>query len=329
MYMAKSDSANLLEKLWTYFDWMPEGASTWADEVDWVNNLITNISVFCTVVIVGAMLYFAVRYRRRGVGGSSVSTVTHSVPIETLWTAIPTIVCVYMFYYGLVVYKDMRTPPLNPIEINVYGYKWAWEFQHANGKRETGELVVPVGKPVRLVMTSRDVHHSFFIPAMRIKEDIIAGRYHFTWFEATRTGEFPVFCTEYCGQKHYNMLAKLRVVSEEEYEDYLLERGASGEVLEPSELGAKLYTAKGCNACHSLDGSKVIGPSWKALYGVERRFSDGSSSIADENYLRESILNPNKRVVEGFQPNLMVAWEGLLSEEELNGLIAYIKTLKE
>ena len=180
--MAKSEEASFLRKIWEFLDYMPEGASTWAGDVDWANNLITNVSVLCTVLITGAAIYFAVRYRQRKGTNPTVSTMTHSVALETLWTAIPTFVCIYLFYYGVIVYKDMREPPTNPIEINVTGYKWAWDYRHANGKRDSERLVVPVGKPVRLVMTSLDVHHSFFIPAMRVKEDVIAGRYHFLWF---------------------------------------------------------------------------------------------------------------------------------------------------
>ena len=158
---------------------------------------------------------------------------------------------------------------------------------------------------------------------------LLLGAIIFFGFNATKTGEFPIFCTEYCGQKHYNMLSKLVVVSQQEYDDYLLDRGKNEVVLSPEQLGAKLYTAKGCNACHSLDGTKVIGPSWKNLYGSNRELNDGTAVTADENYLRESILNPNAKISAGFQPNLMVAWEGLLSEEEVSGLIAYIKSIKE
>ena len=322
---------NIFNYIWTIFDWMPEQASTWAKDVDWVNNLINFLSLICTVAIVGLAVWFAFRYRQSRVGDRALTHVDHSTSIEVIWTIIPTLVCFYLFYYGYAVYGEMRNPPANALEINVEGWKWAWRFEHSSGKTESKTLVVPVNKPVRLIMTSRDVHHSFFIPAMRVKEDIIKGRYHYVWFEANRTGEFPIFCTEYCGTEHSSMLGTLKVVPEAEYLSYI--HGVSDDELPLEEVGAKVFDGN-CKTCHSIDGSKVIGPTFKKLAGSERKYIDdqgkSGAAVADENYLLESILYPQKKIAVGFEnASPMIAYKGLLSEREINGVIAYLKAINK
>ena len=310
------------------FSWMPEQAATWAADVDALNNFITNASVFFTVVITGVMLWFAWKYRKTS-ENQETAYITHNAALETVWTVIPSVVVIVVFVYGLMSYKEMRTVPASSIEINVQAWKWRWEFTYPNGKTTTGELVVPLGEPVRLIMTSNDVIHSFFIPVMRVKEDVYKGNYSYLWFTPTKLGEFHIFCAEYCGLQHSGMLATLKVVTPEAYQDFLIDR-VDGEApkLPPEELGKELYTKKGCVACHSLDGSAIIGPSFKGLFAAkERKFADGSTAPLDENYIRESILNPNAKIVEGYPAGQMPAFEGQLSEEELSGLIAYLKTL--
>lgn len=304
---------------------MPEQASSWAARVDFINNFITYVAVFCTVAITGAMLYFAWRYRRRPDHQES-EYITHDATLETVWTAIPTLVCIFVFYYGFVVYKEMREPPANAIEINVEGYRWAWEYTYPNGKKAGRDLVVPVGEPVRLILRSRDVNHSFFIPAMRVKEDVIKSEYHHLWFEPTITGDFHIFCTEYCGTSHSGMIGTLKVVSKEQYLDFLNDR--SKEQLSPEQLGQKLYESRGCVACHRLDGVKGVGPSFKGIFGQKVEFTDGTSATRDENYLRESILHSQKKIVKDFLPGAMPSFEGQLKEEEVAGLIAFIKAQK-
>lgn len=305
-------------------DFMPTQGSNWAKNVDWINNLITNISVVSIALITLVMLYFAVKYRR-GKNPSSTSKVSHNSTLETVWTVVPTVICLFVFYFGYAEYKDMRNPPSNAIEINVTASKWSWAFQYPNGKTAAEELIVPIGKPVRMIMTSTDVLHSIFIPAMRVKEDIINGVYSHLWFTATKLGEFHIFCAEYCGTNHSGMRAKLKVVTAEEYDYFLADRGAVE--LSPEEAGAKVFKEKGCNSCHTIDGSALIGPSLKGLFARTSEFEDGSSAKVDENYINESVMAPQKKIVKGFAQVPMIAFEGRIDEKEMNALIAYLKTL--
>lgn len=306
------------------FSYMPPQATDWAARVDWINAVITYIAIFCTVAVSGVMMYFAVRYRRKS-DSDKTPYILDNHHLESFWTFIPTVICIFMFYYGYSVYREMRNPPINALDINVDGYKWAWEYTHPSGKREAKELVVPAGKPVRLIMKSRDVTHSFFIPAMRVKEDVLASGYSYLWFNATKLGEFPIFCAEYCGTGHSAMLGTLKVVTPEAYEEYVMDRVE----LPPAELGKKLFAGR-CTACHSIDGTKSVGPTLKGIFGhQESVVVNGADQTidVDENYLRESILNPSAKLVKGY-PNSMTPFQGQLSEKEVAGLIAFIKSLQ-
>jgi len=305
------------------FDFMPEQASTWASRVDWINNIITVISVFCIVAITAVMIYFAWKYRRKS-DDQVTSYVTHNATIETVWTVIPTIIVMFTFYYGYIVYHEMRNPPANAMEVNVVGYKWGWRFFYENGKRVEKDLVVPVGEPVKLVMTSDDVIHSFFLPSMRVKEDVYNGNYSYLWFNPNKEGDYHIFCTEYCGTGHSQMTGTLKVVSKEAFSDFINDRGAVE--LSPKEVGAKIY-GNVCSTCHSLDGSNKVGPTFKGLYEKgSRELADGSTVTVDENYLRESIVYPNAKVAKGYAP-VMPAQKDL-TDEEMAGLIAFIKDQK-
>lgn len=308
-----------------------EQASEFATNVDFVHDVVTYFSVFFTVLITGVMIYFAIRYRQRDGKDHATPQLLHSNFLEVVWTVIPIIISIYVAYLGIIYYKDMRTPGKDPLVINIHGQKWFWDFQYPNGKKFGGknvEFVVPVNKPVQLVLTARDVIHSFFIPAMRVKKDAVPGMFSYINFKPIKTGIYPVFCTEYCGKEHYNMMVQLRVVSEAEYERWVNDKSDEfiKSLVSPIDLGKTIYAQKGCNACHSLDGSRLVGPTWLDLYGSKVKFADGAEVVADDNYIKESILEPAKHLHEGYS-NLMPSYAGQLNDEEIAALNAYIRSL--
>jgi len=221
----------------------------------------------------------------------------------------------------------MQISPKDAIEVKVTGQKWFWTFGYDNGIISTNELVVPVSKPVRLLMSSKDVIHSFYVPGFRIKMDVLPNRYTITWFEATHTGTFDLFCAEYCGKSHSEMIGKVRVVSDREYKEWLESNFSLGEDMTPEEWGATLYQTKACITCHSVDGSINTGPTLRGIGGRRETMSDGSVINVDENYLRESIIEPKAKIVSGYAP-VMPTYQGVLRNEEIDALIAYIKSLK-
>lgn len=296
------------------------------------------LSVFFFVLVVGGMIYLAFAYKAGK--GHKTKYIVDNHKLEIFWTLIPTALLMVIFVWGWQVYKSMTRAPYNAMEIRVLGKQWAWAFQYDNGKTLTNELYVPQNKPVKLVMTSEDVIHSFFVPNFRVKSDVVPGLYTSVWFEAKVPGEHQVFCTEYCGASHSLMLAKLYVLESDKWEKWY--RGESVEVTKrlglntPNETpkmpltladqGKKLTEAKGCTACHNVEGAGSIGPNYTGLYGSVRTFQDGSTATADESYIRESILASQKRIVKGFNP-VMPAYQGQISESEINAIVAYIKTL--
>lgn len=310
--------------------WIPEVASNLAGKVDGVLLTITLLSLFFFVLITVILVVFAVKYRRKR-DDEETPYITGSEPLEIIWTVIPSILLIALFVYGFVVYKEMRTPPADSVDITVTGKQWLWTFDYYNGKKTLNELYVEQNRPVRLVMMSDDVLHSFFVPGFRVKQDVLPGRYVQLWFTPTKIGTFDIFCAEYCGTGHSVMLGKVNVLSPEAYD--IWENGLPGEgggavaSLPPAELGEKIYKEKGCNACHSIDGSTLVGPSFKGVFGHTVELADGSKVDADENYLRQSILEPQSQVVKGFQP-VMPSFKGILSDDEVTAVIAYIKTLK-
>lgn len=309
------------------FRFLPEQASDFAPTVDSINNLITDLSVFFTVLIVGAMIYFAIRYRRKGGVDHETPRIEGSHFLEIVWTVVPTLICIWVAVYGVQGFRTMREAPAGALEIEVKGKQWAWSFTYPNGKKTADEFVVPVGKPVKLIISSEDVLHSFFVPAMRTKVDAVPGTYTYQWFRPVKTGDFDVFCTEYCGTKHSAMLAKVRVVSEAEFDRWLADKGRA---LSPAEQGEALVKLNACGSCHSVDGSAIVGPTFLKLYGRQGEFDDGTQYTADENYIRESILYPQAHVVKGYpHPSPMPAFEGKLSDDDISNIIAYLKSLNE
>jgi cytochrome c oxidase subunit 2 len=282
-------------------------------------------SLVACFILIGGMVYFALKYKRK-TDHDKTPYISHNALLEFTWSFIPLVIFMVVFVWGWILYHDMRAMPKDALEVHVYGRQWAWDFVYKSGKKITNEFVVPVKKDVKLIMTSNDVIHSFYIPSMRIKQDAVPGRYTALWFNAQKTGDYHVFCTEFCGAAHSQMLAKLKVVSQEDFEKWLQE---SDEDLTLAQKGAKLSNAKGCVACHSVDGSLKVGPTWKGLWGQSNHeISDGTKVTVDENYLRESILYPNAKVVKGYPSGVMPTYQGQLSENELSALIEYIKELK-
>lgn len=306
--------------------WMPPQASTIAGDVDALFDFIYYLNVFFFVGITAALIWFVLRYRRKSEEQLATSQVGHNTLIESLWTFIPLVLCIVVFVWGFRIFLDQSVAPEDAYEVKVTARAYAWQFNYDNGAVTTGDLVVPAGRPIKLVMSSEDLLHSFFVPDFRIKSDVVPGRYTTVWFEAPNPGEHQVFCTEYCGAGHSGMLAKVTVLPPAEFEERLQKNFIDGDI-PPAQLGEQLYNQTGCGACHSLDGSVRVGPSWKGLFGSERKFTDGTSAVADENYIRESILQPANKVVAGYPPS-MPSYQGQLQEVQIDGLIAFIKTLK-
>ncbi len=312
--------------------WIPESASNLAASVDNITLFVTIVSLFFFILISAVLVGFSIKYRRKS-EDQETAYITHNSVIETIWTIIPTILLMVIFAWGWIAFKELRNPPPEAIEVNVVAKQWLWEFEYFTGKKSLNELFVQQNKPVRLIMRSDDVIHSFFVPQFRVKQDILPGSYQQLWFTPTKVGTFDLLCAEYCGSGHSKMLAKVNVLSPEAFTRWEkgdeLEDGAplAAISVSPAERGKDLYSQRGCLACHSIDGKEVIGPTFKNLYGKMEDLEDGSSVLVDENYLRESIYEPQAKMVKGFPPT-MPSFKGILSEEETTALIEYIKTLK-
>jgi cytochrome c oxidase subunit 2 len=304
--------------------WMPPQISTVAHNVDSLFNFILAISVFFFLLIVAVMILFVIRYRRRE-GVEAAESASHNTALELTWTIIPLILVVVIFFFGFTGYLDMVTPPANAYEILVDGQKWNWSFTYPNGYVDAN-LHVPVDRPVRLVMTSADVIHSLYVPAFRIKMDVVPGRYSKAWFEATEPGEYELFCAEYCGTSHSDMLAVVVVHPPGEFETWLEQASNFLETMSPVEAGQKLFQARGCMQCHSVDGTAKTGPTMAGIYGRTEALADGGTVVADENYLRESILEPMAKVVAGYEP-VMPTYQGRLKDAEITAIIEYLKSL--
>jgi cytochrome c oxidase subunit 2 len=305
--------------------WFSAPSSTGASDVDRLFFFILGLCVFFFVMIVGAMVFFIVRYRSRP-GHRETKTATHNNWLELTWSVIPTILVGVIFLWGFLSYVNARTPPDNSYEIQVIAKKWSWSFIYPNGHVDNN-LHVPVDRPVTLVMSSDDVIHSLYIPAFRLKMDVVPGRYSKTWFQATAIGQHTLFCAEYCGTGHSTMSAKVVVHRSGEFEKWLDEAANFMKDLTPVEAGEILYTRRGCVQCHSIDGSAKAGPSFKGAFGQEHQMTTGETVVVDENYIRESILEPQAKVRAGYRP-VMPTYQGQLKDEEIAALIQFIKSLR-
>lgn len=308
--------------MWQGLAFLPEQASTIAGKVDALFWFLVAVSAVFAGLIFVLVAVFAIRYRRRD-EAERPRPILGSLPLELLWTGIPLLLGLVIFAWGAALYFTMVTPPANSLEIYAVGKQWMWKFQHPGGQREINELHVPLGRPIKLTMTSEDVIHSFFVPAFRVKNDVLPGKYTTAWFEATRPGEYHLFCAEYCGTSHALMGGRVVVMEPAAYERWL-SGSAPAETL--AEAGEKLFTRLGCSACHQAQGTGR-GPSLQGVYGSPVKLAGGGSVPADETYLRESILNPQAKLVAGFPP-IMPTFKGIVTEEGLTQILAYLKTLR-
>ena len=310
----------------------PKQVSSFAHDIDNLFYFIFYASLVLFLIVVVGMVYLAIKYRfKKGDEVRLTSSLDRNTFLEVLFFVIPLILVTITFVWGIKSYLNMIIVPDDAIEIKVTGQSWFWTFDYPEGGSTLNELVVPVETPIKIVLSSRDVLHSFYIPVMRAKMDVLPNRYNVMWFDANQAGEYEIFCTEYCGTGHSNMNAKVIVLPQKMYEIWLAEAGSADDDLPLEELGEKLYSKKACNTCHTLDGTALVGPSYlqtSQMWGQERVFDDGSSAIIDENYVRSSILEPQTQIVAGYQ-GVMPTYQGLLNDRELDALIAFLKTLKE
>lgn len=300
------------------FRFMPPDASTLAGRVDGLYLFLVILSGFMTLLIAGLIAFFSLKYRRRSEAPPPVVRTNYS--LEILWTLVPLGVFLVIFIWGADVYVNQYTPPEDAMEIYVIGKQWMWKIQHPEGRREINELHVPQGRPVKLTLSSQDVIHSFFVPAFRVKHDVLPGRYVSMWFEASQVGEYHLFCAEYCGAEHARMVGKVVVMRPADYQAWLAGTYADEP---PARSGERLFSSLGCASCHGQQGPTLAG-----LYGRQVLLSDGTTVTADDNYIRESILDSTARVTSGFPP-VMPSYRGQVSEEQLMHLLAYIKSLRE
>lgn len=318
------------------FDLPPE-MSTLAPRVDWLYNFIWWFSAISFVVITALVIIFVIKYRRRP--GHKAEPTGHNTILELTWTFLPLILLVFLFHKGFEQYMAGIVAPPNAIEIHVRGQQWSWEFQYDNGAKETGNLWVPVHTPVKLVMSSADVLHAFFVPAFRIKRDVIPGQYSSFWFNATHTGVTQAYCNVYCGAPvgvkgnagHSSMLAKVHVVSMKEYKAHIASLGGPPSKCKgiPNPMvcwGKELYETKGCTACHHVDGVTTLPcPQLKGIWGTNVSLEGGGSATVDENYIRESVLQPQAKIVKGYNTVKMPPFG--LNDKEVDAIVAYIKSL--
>ncbi|HUB03196.1 MAG TPA: cytochrome c oxidase subunit II [Terriglobales bacterium] len=302
-----------------YLPLWPDSASTMSGQVDALYIYLLLVAGVMTALIFLAVLVLAVKYRRKP--GIDAHQIEGSTPLEIAWSVIPFGIMLTFFIWGAVLYFQERTPPADATEVYVVAKQWMWKVEHMEGQREINELHVPTGQNIKLIMTSQDVIHSFFVPAFRLKQDVLPGRYTTLWFKATKPGRYHLFCAEYCGTMHSGMGGDIVVMEPQEYAQWL----AAGTTAPLQETGKELFSSLGCSTCHRSD-VQGRGPSLAGIYNKPVLLEDGRTVTADDDYLRESILNPTAKIVSGFKP-IMPTFQGIVSEEQLNALVAYVKSV--
>lgn len=329
---------------------MPPAATQTASDVDSIYSFLLISSLISFILLIGGLFYFIWKYQRR-TANDKTAYITHDHTLEFIWSFVPFVIFMFVFFWGWKVYHDMRHAPDGALEVQVMAKKWDWRFMYksgkiatsgldANGQKSPATLVVPAGRAVKLIMGSekiseqskdpldRPVLHSFFIPSARIKQDVVPGRYTTLWFNFDQPGEYWVFCAEFCGAGHSSMKALIKAVPEAEFDKWLSSEGGGEMTL--AERGKQLYAANACIGCHSADGSKSVGPSFKGIWGHDQAIEGGPTVKVDENYIRESILDPNAKIAAGFAASkgVMPVFAGTLSEDDIKAIIEFIKTLK-
>jgi cytochrome c oxidase subunit II len=303
------------------FPLWPQQASTMATRVDALYIFLLIVTGMMAALVFFCLIFFAARFRSRP--GVRAEQIEGSNALEITWSVIPFLVFMAIFAWGAIVFFKERTPPTDATEVYVVAKQWMWKVEHAEGQREINELHVPVGRDVKLIMTSQDVIHSFYIPAFRIKQDVLPGRYTVEWFRATKPGVYHLFCAEYCGTQHSGMVGDIVVQEPAQYEAWI-NSGSTGPL---SASGEKVFAELGCATCHRSD-VQGRGPNLEGVFGKPVELADGRTITADEDYLRQSILDPGARRIKGYQP-IMPTFQGLVSEDQLNSLVAYIKSISE
>jgi cytochrome c oxidase subunit II len=300
----------------------PEAASAIASDVDHLYIYLTLVSVVMSVLIFGTIFVFALKYRRKS--DDEVPAAIHgSWRLEVTWSIIPFLVMLTFFWWGAKIYFLNATPPPDSMDVYAVGKQWMWKLQYPGGQREINELHVPIGRPVKVTLASEDVIHSFFIPALRVKHDVVPGHYDILWFNANKPGRYHLFCAEYCGTEHSGMVGWVTVMNPADYENWLAGGGSAGTM---AQQGERLFEQLGCSGCH-LAERQGRGPNLRGLYGSRVQLTNGQTVPADDAYIRESILNPNAKVSAGYRPNVMPSFQGQLSEEGILQLVVYIKSL--
>lgn len=304
---------------------MPPEASVYAHEADKLYAFILNVSAVSFLLIILCIAYFGIKYRRKTLNDKTPN-LSHNLTLEIVWTIIPGLIFFFMFAWGWKLWDQARNSPKGALEIFVEGQKWSWSFHYKSGRTSVKEVYVPVDKPIKFILSSKDVIHSLFLPAFRKKQDAVPGRYTSLWIHPNKKGDYYIFCAEFCGTGHSSMIAKLKVVSFKEYAQWLSNDPYKGMTL--SEIGKKTFTAS-CIACHNTNNQPKVGPGFGGLWGATKTFVNNKSLVVDSTYIRDSILNPNAKIVKGFYKGVMPTFKGQLSEQQIRGLVEYIKGLKE
>jgi len=306
----------------SWFPFIPESASTLSGDVDALYFYISGVTVFFTTLISLVVIFFVIRYRRRN-PFEIPRPIEGSTKLETLWSVIPLVIAMSIFVWGAKVYFAEYRPPKNALEVYVVGKQWMWKFQHSTGQREINELHIPVGHKIKLIMASEDVIHDVFVPAFRIKADVVPGKYTSEWFEATKPGRYHFFCAEYCGMNHSGMGGWVVVMQPADFDNWL---SGNASQLSPATAGQQMFESLGCASCHGANGEGGRGPALLGLFGSNVVLNNNQTVRADEGYVRESILNPQAKIVSGFGP-IMPSFQGQVNEEQLLQLVAFVKSL--